>query len=62
MAQFAGPGRGGDDGVDQGAADAPLLVEALADGGVKAGLPRPLAQALAVETLAGTGALLEQTG
>ena len=39
-----------------------LLVEALADGGVKAGLPRPLAQALAVETLAGTGALLEQTG
>lgn len=39
-----------------------LLVEALADGGVQAGLPRPLAQALAVETLAGTGALLEQTG
>jgi pyrroline-5-carboxylate reductase len=38
-----------------------LLVEALADGGVKAGLPRLLAQALAVETLAGTGALLEQT-
>ena len=39
-----------------------LLVEALADGGVKAGLPRPLAQSLAVQTLAGTGALLEQTG
>jgi pyrroline-5-carboxylate reductase len=39
-----------------------LLVEALADGGVKAGLPRPLAQALAVQTLSGTGALLEQTG
>jgi len=39
-----------------------LLVEALSDGGVKAGLPRPLALALAVETLAGTAALLEQTG
>ena len=39
-----------------------LVVEALADGGVKAGLPRALAQALAVETLAGTAALLEQTG
>ena len=39
-----------------------LVVEALADGGVKAGLPRPLAQALAVETLSGTGALLAQTG
>jgi pyrroline-5-carboxylate reductase len=39
-----------------------LLVEALADGGVKAGLPRQLAMALAVETLSGTAALLEQTG
>ena len=39
-----------------------LLVEALSDGGVKAGLPRPLALALAVETLAGTAALLEHTG
>jgi len=39
-----------------------LVVEALADGGVKAGLPRQLALALAVETLSGTGALLEQTG
>lgn len=39
-----------------------LLVEALSDGGVKAGLPRPLALALAVETFAGTAALLEQTG
>jgi pyrroline-5-carboxylate reductase len=37
-------------------------VEALSDGGVKAGLPRPLAMALAVETFAGTAALLEQTG
>ncbi|MFM8893362.1 MAG: pyrroline-5-carboxylate reductase [Planctomycetia bacterium] len=39
-----------------------LLVEALADGGVKAGLPRNLALALAIETLSGTAALLEQTG
>jgi len=39
-----------------------LLVEALADGGVKAGLPRPLALKLATETLAGTAALLEETG
>lgn len=39
-----------------------LLVEALSDGGVQAGLPRPLALSLAVETLAGTAALLEQTG
>lgn len=39
-----------------------LFVEALADGGVKAGLPRSLALALATETLSGTAALLEQTG
>lgn len=39
-----------------------LVVEALADGGVKAGLPRTLALSLAIETLSGTGALLEQTG
>ena len=39
-----------------------LLVEALADGGVKAGIPRHLALALAVETLSGTAALLEETG
>ena len=39
-----------------------LPVEALADGGVKAELPRPLALALAMHTLSGTAALLEQTG
>jgi pyrroline-5-carboxylate reductase len=38
-----------------------LVAEALAAGGERAGLPRPLALALAVETLAGTGALLEET-
>jgi pyrroline-5-carboxylate reductase len=39
-----------------------LVTEALADGGVKAGLPRPLALSLAVQTLAGTGILLDRTG
>lgn len=39
-----------------------LLVEALAAGGERAGLPRPLALALAVQTLEGTGSLLERTG
>ncbi len=39
-----------------------LIVEALAAGGERAGLPGPLAMALAVQTLAGTGLLLEQTG
>jgi pyrroline-5-carboxylate reductase len=39
-----------------------LVVEALADGGVKAGLPRQLALALATETLSGTAALIDQTG
>jgi len=38
------------------------FVEALAEGGMQAGLPPDLALALAVQTLAGTGALLEQTG
>ncbi len=39
-----------------------LVVEALAAGGERAGLPRPLALALAVQTLEGTGSLLSQTG
>ncbi|MFM7137944.1 MAG: pyrroline-5-carboxylate reductase [Planctomycetota bacterium] len=39
-----------------------LVAEALAAGGERAGLPRPLALALAVQTLEGTGALLDQTG
>lgn len=39
-----------------------LVVEALAAGGEQAGLPADLALALAVETFAGTGELLERTG
>lgn len=39
-----------------------LLIEALGDGGVAAGLPRPIAQQLALETVLGTAELLKQTG
>lgn len=39
-----------------------LVAEALAAGGERAGLPRPLALALAVQTLEGTGTLLDRTG
>jgi pyrroline-5-carboxylate reductase len=39
-----------------------LVAEALMEGGVQAGLPRPLALALAAQTLAGTGELLDRTG
>ena len=39
-----------------------LLVEALADGGVAAGLPRALALKLALQTVRGTTELLHQTG
>jgi pyrroline-5-carboxylate reductase len=39
-----------------------MVVESLTAGGVAAGLPEPLALALAKETLAGTAALLEQSG
>lgn len=38
------------------------VIEAMADGGVKAGIPRELALELAVETLAGSAELLKQTG
>ncbi len=39
-----------------------LIVEALADGGVRAGLPRPVALLLAAQTVMGTGQLLLQSG
>ncbi len=39
-----------------------LLIDALADGGVQAGLPRPLALDLAVQTFAGTATLIADTG
>lgn len=39
-----------------------VVLEALADGGVRAGLPRETSLALAREVLAGTAALVEKTG
>lgn len=39
-----------------------LMVEALADGGVASGLPRPIAQQLALQTVRGTAELLQDSG
>ncbi len=38
-----------------------MFIEALADGGVKCGLPRDLAQSLATHTVMGAGAMVEET-
>ncbi|MCY7390512.1 MAG: pyrroline-5-carboxylate reductase [Leptolyngbyaceae cyanobacterium CAN_BIN12] len=39
-----------------------LMIEALADGGVAAGLPRAIATKLAIQTVKGTAQLLQDTG
>lgn len=39
-----------------------MVIEALADGGVQAGLPRPLAMRLATQTVLGTAKMIQETG
>jgi pyrroline-5-carboxylate reductase len=39
-----------------------IVIEALADGGVASGLPRAIANKLAIQTVLGTAQLLQQTG
>lgn len=39
-----------------------MIAEALTDGGVMMGLPRPLAQKLVVNTLIGSSLMIQETG
>jgi pyrroline-5-carboxylate reductase len=39
-----------------------MVIESLTDGGVKMGMPRPLALRLATQTVIGAGQLVKQTG
>ena len=55
------PGEGTKDPTVDVEADAPVAAGLVADGGVLAGLPRPLALKLATQTVLGTAAMIAET-